>query len=262
MTKHTSKGAAAVITVVALLLPGWRLNAAEPPIRTGDKIVVLEDTHLQAEREKLAPVRAGTELTAGEVQEDWVAVSVVRDGKTITGWIFDRQLLVDPRQAFTKLVCGRDVPAGRPAQELGRLDQDGDGLVTADEFAAKTGGQTLDDLNKRLARVLGSGLGTGDEAAVKHSGLMAEIADFKGWNRQFNSFEQASRLADDFVRTRDLRRSRLAQELVDRENLGAKVTRAQALFRWADKNHDGTLTLDEFKQALSTTSSPAAQHKE
>jgi hypothetical protein len=92
MTTLTSISAAAAMTVVMLLLPAWCLNAAEPPIKTGDKIVMLHDTHVQAGEQKLAPVQAGTVLLAGEIRGEWVAVSVVQNGKMISGWILANQL--------------------------------------------------------------------------------------------------------------------------------------------------------------------------
>lgn len=103
MTRHTSIGAAAVmVALVGVILPGWRLAVAAP-IKTGDKIVVLENTHVQAGEEKLAAVAAGTELVAGEIQGDWVAVNVDRDGKKISGWLDREKLISAPQSQFAEL---------------------------------------------------------------------------------------------------------------------------------------------------------------
>ena len=85
--------------------------------------------------------------------------------------------------------------------------------------------------------------------AVFHIQLINDLADFSAWKRQMG-FEEFRQMADDFFRTRDIRRSRLAQQLVDREDLNSRAQRARALFKWADKNRDGKLTLEEFKHAL------------
>ena len=118
-------------------------GAGEASIKPGDTIVVLHDTHLQAGKEKLAPVEAGTELTAGEVRGDWVAVSMERDGKMISGWVFRAHLVANPAMAFVRLaggypsdvlidVCqedrgsrpGKD-PADRSPDPVGRSRHDG-----------------------------------------------------------------------------------------------------------------------------------------
>jgi Ca2+-binding EF-hand superfamily protein len=239
---HVLTGVLTALLVVGLAVPAG--FAAEPQIKAGDKIVVLHDTHMQAGDEKLAPIQAGTVLVAGEVRGEWVAVSVVQNGKTITGWTSNRQLVTDPRQAFTKLACGRDVPAAPKAQEFARLDKDEDGLVTADEFAAKTKSQTLDDLNEQLNGLINRGR---DHMFPVH--FMEQLRTFSGWTAPLSA-DQFSQLQQDFFTTRDIRRSSLAQELVDREDSKGRAQRAQALFKWADKNHDGKLTLEEFKQAL------------
>lgn len=249
MTKHTSTAQAKVILFAMFLLSPCRLVAAEGPIKPGDTIVVLQDTHLRVGKEKLSLVTRGTELVAEHVEDRWVWVTIEHQGKKVAVWILDRHA-VCPEQAFAELVYGCEAPIDRPAKKFKRMDRDGDGMVGADEFRAATKLQIVDDLNKKLARMLGSGLGTGDEAAIKHSALMAEIADFEGWNSKFDSLEEARQLTDDFMRTRDLRRSRLAQSLVDRQDPMVRAHRTQVLFEWADKNRDGGLSLDEFRYAL------------
>lgn len=52
-------------------------------VKAGDKVVVLRDTHVQAGTEKLAPVQAGTELVAEDVNGEWTAVTVKVEGREI-----------------------------------------------------------------------------------------------------------------------------------------------------------------------------------
>jgi len=72
---------------------------------------------------------------------------------------------------------------------------------------------------------------------------------FKSWKRKPFRHE-AEQIADDFLRTGDVRRSFIARRLVDREAPEVRARKARALFRWADKNGDGNLSFPEFKQAL------------
>jgi hypothetical protein len=79
------------------------VGAERPQIQRGDTILVLRDTDLQAGTEKLAVVEAGTELVAGQVRDEWVAVRVERHGTTVSGWLPDAQLCADPKLAFLRL---------------------------------------------------------------------------------------------------------------------------------------------------------------
>ncbi len=61
-------------------------------------------------------------------------------------------------------------------------------------------------------------------------------------------------IADHFLRTGDVRRSRLAQKLMKQgEEPAQRRYRSEAMFAWADTNSDGKLGLDELRQALSST---------
>ena len=57
---------------------GADLVAGKPQIKAGDVIVVLDDPHVQAGTEKLAPARAGTQLVATHVNGNWVALGESR----------------------------------------------------------------------------------------------------------------------------------------------------------------------------------------
>lgn len=251
MIRHTSTtGATAALVAMVAFLPS-QLVAAETPIKVGDTIVVLHDTHLQIGKEKLLPVKSGTELVAKQVQGHWVWVTIKHEGRNVSGWMSDHQLVVHPKQAFTELTYGCLVLVGQPEREYRRIDKDGNGTISTDEFLAATKLQTLDDLNKKLARVLGSGLEMGTmDGAITHLKLMTEIANFNAWKRQLHPKREVWPMADDFVRTRDIRRSRLAQQLVDREAPTVRAAKARALFAWADKNHDGKLSPEELRQGL------------
>jgi len=78
MNRYTLLATALAAAVVCVA--GWGLAAAVPQIKVGDKIVVLHDTHVQAESERLAPLKSGTELVAEQLSGDWVAVRVERKG--------------------------------------------------------------------------------------------------------------------------------------------------------------------------------------
>jgi len=71
---------AVLIGTLNVLGPGI---ADEPPVKVGDKIVLLYHTHVQVGTEKLAPVTAGTELVAEQISGDWVAITVDRNGKKV-----------------------------------------------------------------------------------------------------------------------------------------------------------------------------------
>jgi len=65
MNRYTLLATALAAAVVCVA--GWGLAAAVPQIKVGDKIVVLHDTHVQAESERLAPLKSGTELVAAQL---------------------------------------------------------------------------------------------------------------------------------------------------------------------------------------------------
>ncbi|MBL7223621.1 MAG: hypothetical protein ISS72_07200 [Candidatus Brocadiae bacterium] len=69
-------------------------------IRPGDTVqVTTGPTPVQDGEEALTTLEAGAELQAMAVQEDWVKISVEKDGKKITGWISKRRLTLVARPA-------------------------------------------------------------------------------------------------------------------------------------------------------------------
>jgi hypothetical protein len=140
--------------------------------------------------------------------------------------------------------------AHQPAEVLFlRLDADGSGDLSSEEFVAAARRPTLDDLNRQLRAFASRDVLFGVPTPGTGVFLTAIIRDFEGWRRQ-PTFDQCLEITNDFVKGSDVRRSPLAWKFADHEAPQARAQRAQALFRWADKNRDGKLTLEEFKQAL------------
>ena len=260
------------------------LASDEPRIKPGDRIFVLDDTYLQAAKEKLAPVEAGTELVAGQVRGVWVGVTVEHDGKKVSGWIPSSHLIGDPAIAFARLAVGYESEIQFAEADFQKMDTNADGRLSFDEFLAGTRPEALDELNQRLRRMIDTNrkehtwilreklfhevthchafgaipkpprdatmeerLHWYDEFWRKSQFEVRVIA--RTWKRQ-PTYEQGWQLVDEFLLSKDMRRSRLAQELVDREDPNTRAHRARALLKWADGNGDGTLSLDEFKHAL------------
>ena len=279
-----------MLTVGSLLLSlgafSWlsQSQASEPQVKPGEKVIALDDTHVQVGTEKLAAVEAGTELIANIVRDDWVAVTVEQESKEVSGWIHSGHLITEPEMAFAALA----VRVTRSLEwltkeDFRRIDTDADGWLTLSEFLGDTKRQTLDDLNEQLHQELAFHdmivqqtrlrLDSHSLKSSRHSWLTLQnlhptrsvllphqafqTADltspanvtFKSWERKPFRHE-AEQMAEDFLRTQDIRRSRVAQQLVDHENTDVRARKARALFKWGDKNHDGNLSLDEFKQAL------------
>ena len=138
------------------------------------------------------------------------------------------------------------------------VDKDGNRQLSLPEFRAAARKPTLDDLNNELRKAAASTrhLGPGTPGFVNDAAYwVGHIAYFEGWTENWRAqmVQLGSTLDDlqmDFLRTNDIRRSRLAQQLIDREHPKARAQKAEALFKWADKNRDEKLSLDEFKGAL------------
>jgi len=268
----------ALFLSVGTLLCSSLSQASEPEIAPGNKIVVLHDTHVQVGTDKLEAVEAGVEITAEAVQDDWIAVTVERDSKSVSGWIHSGHAIPNPEIAFAALAVRVAWAVDwLTTEDFERMDSDADGQVIISEFLRDTNKQTLDDLNEQLHRELAAcdkainenlrrqrarfgKVLDADWRLRRHLWLTLQIVQrtgspsdvnvtFKNWKRKPFRHE-AEQIAEDFLKTRDIRRSRVAQQLIDREEPKARAQRAQALFKWADKNDDGKLSLDEFKLAL------------
>ena len=83
MSRHT------LIMLTALLAPcaavAFQASAAE--IEVGDKVVTIAPAPLQSQGKVVTTIEPGTELSVLRISGEWVGVSVVREGKTISGWI-------------------------------------------------------------------------------------------------------------------------------------------------------------------------------
>jgi Ca2+-binding EF-hand superfamily protein len=226
------------------------LSLVSTEVKVGDRVVTLSAALVMNGSETVAEIEPGVELAVTGLRPPWVGVRLTRDGKEIVGWILDRSLVGEPWKAFAKLLSHDTSVVERSEREFERMDANGDGMLTVNEWTVATKLETVGELNNRLMQVLGpGGLGSGIAAGVKHMQIMAELAKFPGWKRPLDA-EQFTAMADDFVRTRDIRRSRLAQQLLEPDDSKVRARRAEVLFRWADSDRDGHLSLDEFKQAL------------
>lgn len=70
-------------------------------IRSGDKVVTIEEAPVRAGENTLATVRIGEMMVATAVQDDWVGVTLERRGKSVQGWLDQRHLVClppDPEQ--------------------------------------------------------------------------------------------------------------------------------------------------------------------
>ncbi|MFH1924552.1 MAG: EF-hand domain-containing protein [Planctomycetota bacterium] len=235
-------------------------------VQPGDKVVTLTTAPVMSGSEKLAEAEPGVELTVAGVKLPWVGVTVTQDGKEVKGWVLDKNLLINPESAFAALLghCGNTQSRPDFQNEFQKIDANGNGSIMTDEFSTATKLDSVADLNQQLQRRLTDLRKTitipdprlrsqgilfflaGELSSLK--GLKREIS-FNGW-RRLPTHDEATRMAEDFLRSGDIRRSRLAQELLDREDPKVRARRAEVLFRWADSNGDGALSLEEFKQAL------------
>ena len=255
MTKRTSTPSIATALLVGAMCATTVLASDEPQIKPGGTIVVLNDTHVQAGEEKLASVDKGTELVATEVNGEWIAVTVERAGKTISGWIHTEELIANPKTAFMKLTVRFESKIAQAEKDFKRIDKNADGTLILDEFVAGARKPTLDDLNRRLRSAA-----SGGPTLRGLTDFMEAIAAFEGWKGPVTQ-KQFLQLQDEFLQTRDIRRSRLARQLIDSEDPSVRAKRAEALSKWADKNRDEKLSLDEFKQALPEKERERAQQR-
>jgi Ca2+-binding EF-hand superfamily protein len=81
--------------------------------------------------------------------------------------------------------------------------------------------------------------------------LIQTVQFFEGWQQgKSATYDQSHQMMQEFMRTGDLRRSRLARELVGTETAEARRQMVRALFLWLDRNHDGSLAAAELRVAL------------
>jgi len=163
------------------------------------------------------------------------------------------------------------------------MDKNRDDGLSFAEFVAATKTPTLEDVNKEVRRVLASPEGKpfrgrsdfpkvdeqlewislGPEFTAAYIELMGRFFNFDGWTMGTRITEdQADEMLRVFLKTGDVRRSRLAQHLADREDRKATTHKAEALFKWADKNRDGKLTLEELNRALEAKDKANATEEE
>ena len=82
-------------------------------------------------KDKLREVQQGVELTATEVQGGWVKVVVTKDEGEISGWVYEKNLVVDPKTAFVTLTV-RSQPEVRSAIHYFMwMDSDANGIATS-----------------------------------------------------------------------------------------------------------------------------------
>lgn len=64
------------------------ISLLKADITPGDMVVTERNTPLKIRSTTLATLSKGTELVAGEVNDDWISVSIDQRGKTVTGWLY------------------------------------------------------------------------------------------------------------------------------------------------------------------------------
>jgi len=149
-----------------------------------------------------------------------------------------------------------------------RVDRNRDGYISREEFLGAIEKPTLTDLNARLAEIE-------EEIKARLRGrdpdqtglipvfagdlapLLFAIGAFEGWQKDPTEEESIAVLRD-FLTKRDLRSSRVAQRLTELKNPGKRQQEAMALFAWADKDRDGRLSLEEFREAFPDDSRTSA----
>ena len=253
------------IAMAVLMIGATAVAAHVKPGGEGRTVVTLAEAPLQVGRETLTIVPPGTELAVETVKGEWVWVAVQQGADTHKGYIQNRCLTATPEGEFLKLtVRFEDELDWGVDQEFKRIDDNLDRQLTLAEFLMGTTNETLDDLNRQMIRVLDSvdKTITVPDRDLRTKGKLSWLAwqlcgvkgvkkeiTFKSWQRKPTQ-EEARQIAADLLRTRDIRRSDVAQRLLDREDSETRANRARALFIWADKNRDRKLTRAEFKQAL------------
>ena len=101
-----------IATTIALCLS---LVTAE--IKAGDKVVTLTTAPVMSGEEKVAEVGPGVELTVTDVKLPWYGVTVIQDGKEVTGWVVNSKLMAERRRSPTEFTNSIDmkfklIPAG------------------------------------------------------------------------------------------------------------------------------------------------------
>ncbi len=126
------------------------LSTVSADVEVGDKLVTLTAATVMSGTEKLAEVQPGMELAATEVREPWVKANVTGDGKQVEGWIWERNLIVQPAIAFLKLTVRVQSEARSADHYFNWLDGNGDDALSRSEFLSGTRNQTLSDFNTQL----------------------------------------------------------------------------------------------------------------
>ncbi|MBN2293156.1 MAG: PD40 domain-containing protein [Pirellulales bacterium] len=90
-------------------------------IRAGDRIETIDETPIKSGEETVATLAAGTQLTAGEIQDEWVGVTIERAGLRVAGWISVEHLKrVVPKPASKPLDSKPQVPTSKPEAPLSK----------------------------------------------------------------------------------------------------------------------------------------------
>lgn len=139
-------------------------------------------------------------------------------------------------------VCEREFHASPTECLLLQMDCDGDGALDRDEFLAGTRMPTLDDLNRQLPTPAAI-----DRTLDGISTAFVAMDSFESWKPNI-TLDDIGRLGREYKSMGDIRRSSLAQRLVDNKAINRRSKLAAWTFKWADKNGDGRLELREFKE--------------
>ncbi len=256
-SKRTPRRTVTVSTLGALVIAfGVYTPKAATGQEAGDKVVTLTATPVMSGSEKLAEVEPGGELTVTGVKLPWVGVTVKEDGREVKGWVLHRNLIVQPSIDFVKLFVGYARKGISARDEFSVADRNSDGLLPQGEYRIAIRRPTLDDLNARLRQKI-----TETEARAKNDlekrlfvmtpgfllELCGEVFRFQGWKAEPDLSKSLDAVGR-FMKTRDIRRDSYLRRLVDTESRDKRALRAEALFRWIDKNSDNQLSSDEFSQ--------------
>jgi hypothetical protein len=225
-----------------------RVDADEPPIAIGQQVYTIAPAPLQLGKQQVMTVAGGTSLVAKAVRGTWVWVVVENEGHMSKGWLPVRYLTARPKETFCALVLTGGFPMHAP-QRWEQMDLDHDNVLRMEEFVAGTRSDTLDDLNRQL-RTLRDETGPEVFRTALQLHLLGVMGDyFKGWTRRPTS-EEVRQMEADYLRSDDIRRSATARQLIDPESREARAAKARAMFKWADIDADGRLTLAEFERAI------------
>ncbi len=254
----------------SILLP-LCLSVLAASVGVGDKVLTVTAAPVMSGPEKLAEVPQGVELTAIDVRDHYVRVTVTQGQDEISGWIYEEYLVREPTIAIGRLLLHykhdyREIDRLKRADEkFGTADVDKDGLLTQAEFVNGTRKPTLDELNEDFRRVIAKK----KPALFTKLDLCDLVLQFEGWKtdwiRELNNpnwkanpkpldkFNQPGPMTEfvaELMRTGDLRRSARARQLLDGDNSESRARRATALYKWADADGNGKLTRQEYHQCL------------